>query len=602
MKKIVLSLFACLQMCQLSAQTNYSPETLERIKEIENNVTGPFILNDRPNTIAERMAGYKVKGMSIAVIQDYKIVWAKGYGWADEAEKRPVTTQTLFEPGSISKSLNAVGILKLAQDKKVDLYTDVNTYLTSWKFPYDSLSKGKKITLAQILSHTAGLSTYGFPGQSAKGEVPTVLQVLDGKPPAVTPAVRSMFEPGLKFEYSGGGITISQLLLTDVTGKTYDTWMYDNVLKPIGMPHSFYGPPAKDKKYLCASGYYNDGTPVANKYRIYPEQAAAGLWTTPSELCNYVIDMQLAYKGNASKVLTPDMVKLHLTPNNTDMTAMGTFIEDHDGTRYFKHDASNDGFCGLYYGSLEEGCGVVIFANTGDGRILYDVANSVAKAYNWKNFYREPTKLVTGKVVDVADSVLKNYEGIYLYDKTWAAIGKRNNEHHFYTNGMYVKMYYTTPVSFFNEEFTAIKKMVKDAHGNVTGYARTVDGKEYPQAIKVTNPDTLTLEQDIFSGICSYLIETRQYKEALDYYRRSLQLYPGDLNTTINMAHAYLLSNDYKNALAIYKTHINDTLSAGNSWQSQMRLDLMYFADHYYDVRLFDKVFAELKIKKPKGY
>ena len=174
------------------AQTTYSPETLKKIKEVEHSISGSLLINDeRPSTITERMKKYNVQGLSIAVIHDYKIVWAKGYGWADEAEKRPVTPETLFEPGSISKSLHALGVLKLAQDKKLDIYTDINSYLQSWKFPYDSLSKGKVITLAQILSHTAGLSTHGFPGHDISGPTPTLVQVLDGKTPAVTPAVRS---------------------------------------------------------------------------------------------------------------------------------------------------------------------------------------------------------------------------------------------------------------------------------------------------------------------------------------------------------------------------------------------------------------------------
>jgi CubicO group peptidase (beta-lactamase class C family) len=228
-------------------QTNYSEQTLEKIREVENNITGNLILNDEaPSNILERMQKYNVKGVSIAVIEDYKVVWAKGYGWADEGEKRPVTPETLFEPGSISKSLNAVGILKLAQDQQVDLYTDINTYLTSWKFPYDSLSNGKKITLADILSHNAGLSVHGFPGHDINDPFPTVIDVLDGKKPAVTDPVRSMFEPGLMFQYSGGGTTISQLILTDVTKQPYDTWMYDNILKPIGMVNSSYSqPPSK---------------------------------------------------------------------------------------------------------------------------------------------------------------------------------------------------------------------------------------------------------------------------------------------------------------------------------------------------------------------
>ncbi|MBK9104398.1 MAG: beta-lactamase family protein [Saprospiraceae bacterium] len=149
------------------------------------------------------MAYYHVQGLSIAVVHDYKVAWAKGYGWADKKERKPVTPETLFEPGSISKSLNAVGLLKLVQDQKLDLHTDINTYLTSWQFPYDSISHGKKITLAQLLSHSAGLTVHGFPGYDLSAQIPTVPQILDGEYPANTPPVRSAFEPGIRFQYSG---------------------------------------------------------------------------------------------------------------------------------------------------------------------------------------------------------------------------------------------------------------------------------------------------------------------------------------------------------------------------------------------------------------
>src|SRR5436190_5789854 len=169
-----LSFSACLLLSGIvCAQPTYPKTPEELVKEVENNITGRLIVEgEKPQTIQERMAYHNVKGLSIAVIENYKVAWAKGYGWADESEKRPVTAETLFEPGSISKSLNAIGILKLAQDKKVDLYTDINSYLTTWKFPYDSVSKGKKITLAQILSHSAGLTVHGFPGHDPKGPIP----------------------------------------------------------------------------------------------------------------------------------------------------------------------------------------------------------------------------------------------------------------------------------------------------------------------------------------------------------------------------------------------------------------------------------------------
>lgn len=602
MKKIIPCLLLLLiHFASCIGQTNYSAETLEKIKEVENNITGNILLNDEgPSTITERMAKYHVKGMSIAVIYDYKIVWAKGYGWADEAEKKPVTTETLFEPGSISKSLNSIGILKLAQDKKVDLYTDINTYLTSWKFPYDSLSKGKKITLADILSHNAGLTVHGFPGHDMDGPIPTVLQVLDGIKPAVTPAVRSMYEPGLKFEYSGGGTTISQVILTDVTKESYDVWMYKNVLKPIGMVNSSYAqPPAKDKQRLCASAYNRDGSPISNKFHVYPEQAAAGLWMTPSDLCHYIIDMQLAYQGKKpSAVLNADMVKLHLTPYNNGPTSLGSFIEDHDGAKYFEHGAGNDGFCGDFFGSLDEGNGVVVFLNSEDPKLIPEVINSVAKAYNWKNFYREPQRK---KVINVPDSILKTYEGIYLYDQTWAAIGKKDGEYHFFANNMYVKMYYTTPTSFFNEEFQAVKEFIKDEHGNVVGYRRNVNGKEYPSSTKITNPDTLRLQSYIFQEIGWYLMENKKYQESLSYLNRGAQLYPDDLEMLMNIANVYLYSNDYDRAIAIYKAHAKQSVRPGYSWEDMLLDYINYFKEQQYDVTEFDKVLADLQIEKPKG-
>src|SRR5207342_1246115 len=113
-------------------------------KQVENGLSGPLQIQDSVNTwnLQQRMKESGIFGVSIAVIKDYKIEWARGYGMADISTQTPVTTQTLFQAASISKSLNAVGVLKLAQDKKIDPYTDINTYLKSWQFPYDTISHG----------------------------------------------------------------------------------------------------------------------------------------------------------------------------------------------------------------------------------------------------------------------------------------------------------------------------------------------------------------------------------------------------------------------------------------------------------------------------
>lgn len=592
----LLVLFSLLfsRICQ--SQSANDAATEQKIREVETNITGRLLLNDeKPSTIPERMAKYGVKGLSIAVIHDYKIAWAKGYGWANEAEKKPVTPETLFEPGSISKTLNAVGILKLAQEKKLDLYTDINIYLKSWKFPYDTVSHGKKITLAHLLSHTAGLSVHGFPGHDIKGPIPTIYQVLNGEKPSFTPAVRSEFEPGLRFQYSGGGTSISQVILSDLVGQPYEVWMDKNVLKPIGMTNSTYAqPPAQALWEKCATAYKNDGTPLEGKFHVYPEQAAAGLWMTPSDLCRYILDIQGALKGKPSKVLSPEMVKLHITPYLNESAAMGTFIQNLEGATYFEHGAGNDGFCGQFYGSMEKGYGVAIFLNSSNGRILSEVINSVAKAYNWDHFYKAPERK---SVISVDEATLQRYEGIYLFDNNWAAIGKKDNTHHFYTSQTYAKMYFTSPFSFFNEEFPAIKTMLKNDKGQVVGYSRMVTGKKFPDARRVENPDTVKLPPGPFMEIGWYFFEIRELAKSLQWFQRGVALHPKDLNLKINLAHIYAFHNEPDKAKEIYRTHLKDQIKPGFTCADLMKEEYQYLKAEKYDVSPLEKIYAELGVK-----
>ncbi len=387
-------------------EKKYSPEIELKIKAVENNLGLWVRIDGDPNhTLKERMNFYHVNGVSIAIIKDYKIEWARGYGWADSVEQRRVTTGTLFQAGSISKSLNGVGVLKMVQDKRLNLYADVNDYLMTWKFPYDSLSeskyslsKSKKVTLANLLSHTAGLNVHGFPGYERGDSIPSLIQVLEGKKPANTSAVRSAFEPGLKFQYSGGGTTISQLILQDITRKPYDLFMWENVLKPMGMKNSFYTqPPSEEKQKLLASGYYNDGKEIKGKYHIYPEQAAAGLWTNPTDLAYYTIETQLALQGKSNKVLSQEMTKLRLTPYIDNSAALGVFIIKKGEQTYFQHTGVDEGFVSQYYGSMEGGNGVVVMANTYNTAILDEIINSVATVYEWKGFYNpvQRPKIIT---------------------------------------------------------------------------------------------------------------------------------------------------------------------------------------------------------------
>lgn len=383
----------------------------DRIKAVENNLAPNTVYGDTvPQlNLQKQMEKYGIPGLSIAVVKDYQIDWAKGYGVADAKDKTPVTTATRFQAASISKSLNGVGLLKLVQQGRIDPTADINTYLRSWQFPYDSLSKNKKITLLNLLSHTAGLSVHGFRGYTTSEKIPTILQVLDGSKPANSPAIRSLFEPGLKFQYSGGGTTISQLMLMDITGQRYDEYMQKEVLDPLGMSNSFFTqpPPAGTENLATA---HNDGKPVKGKYHVYPEQGAAGLWTTPTDLAKYIIETQLAYQGKSSKVLNKEMTVKRLTPYMDASMGLGVGIFKKGDDQYFTHNGGNEGFLCTYIGSFDGGNGVVIMINGNSFSVITELANSVARVYGWKDFYKPSMK----KAFMVHKETLQSYTGKYL--------------------------------------------------------------------------------------------------------------------------------------------------------------------------------------------
>lgn len=465
----LLLLFIQTSSLVASAQElKYSPTVEKKIKEVESSLGLWVHIEGEKNMYAlkERMAFYKVKGVSIAVIKDYKIEWARGFGWADSAEQRKVTAGTLFQAASISKSLNGIGVLKLVQDGKLNLSSDINNYLKPWKFPYDSVSKGKKITTAHLLSHTAGLTISGFPGYAIGTKLSTLSQILDGTPPANTKAVRSAFEPGLKYQYSGGGTTISQMIVENITGKQYSNYMWENVLKPMGMKNSFYKQSViMGKENVIATAYDNDGIAVKGKYHLYPEQAAAALWTNPTDIAKYIIETQLSLQGKSCKVLLPKMTTLRLTPFVDSSAAMGVFIIKKGTKTYFQHSGWNEGFVSEYFGSMTGGNGVVVMANSDNGAIVSEIINSVATVYNWVGFYQPKFK----KSVAVEDRIMNNYVGGYKVNDIIISIKKEKNKLVFIQGGQKRHVHFINEKDFFLAEVpNGEYSFITDANNVVT--------------------------------------------------------------------------------------------------------------------------------------
>src|SRR5205809_2957656 len=339
-----------------------------------------------PFTLQRVMAKFHVPGVSVAVVKDFKIHWAKGYGVADVTNGAHVDTDTLFQAASISKPVAAMAVLKAVQDGRFGLDDDINVILKSWKLPTGDFARDQPVTPRMLLSHTSGLGDgFGFPGYAPSAPRPTVKQILDGEKPSNVGRVR-LERPQLSaFKYSGGGVTIMQLAMTDVLGKPFPDIMQEYVLGPIGMTRSAYEQPlSPERDQNAARAHDGSGSARDAKWHVYPELEAAGLWTTPSDLAKFAIEVQQAVRGKSSRVLSRSMALEMVTPVGVGDYAVGLELQKHGGGWYFGHGGSNWGFqCDLVAHRVK-GYGVAIMTN-GDfgGPVITEIRARVAAAYDW---------------------------------------------------------------------------------------------------------------------------------------------------------------------------------------------------------------------------
>lgn len=336
-------------------------------------------------TLAERMALHKVPGVSIAIVDSGRIIWARGFGVKETGGADSVTTETLFQAGSVSKPTFALGVMRLVQDGKLDLDEDVNVKLTSWKVPENKFTATEKVTLRRILSHNAGLTMHGFPGYEAGTPIPTLPQILDGTKPIVnTDPVRVDTFPGAIWRYSGGGTTIAQLLVTEFTKQPFPAFMKEKVLDPAGMTHSTYEQPLPVAMApQAATGHLVDGTPVKGKYHTYPEMAAAGLWTTPSDLATLAIELQKTYAGASAKVVSQATLKQMFTVQKAP-SGIGYFLVGEGKDLEFQHSGGDEGFITEFAAFAERGQGAFIMTNgLNGGAIIAELIPAIAEEYGW---------------------------------------------------------------------------------------------------------------------------------------------------------------------------------------------------------------------------
>ena len=366
--------------------------------------------------VQEQMARRHISGLSLAIIQDGNIVVARGYGVTDESTRAPVTAATLFQAGSISKPVSALGALHLVEAGRLTLDGDANASLLSWKVPGNAFTATEKVTLRRLLSHSAGVTVHGFPGYDAVETVPSLVQVLDGTPPANTPPIRVDTTPGAMWRYSGGGFTIMQQMVIDVTGTTFPQFMQETVLGPIGMTSSsFEQPQPPARAALSATGYYADRTPVRGHWHVYPEMAAAGLWTTATDLAKFAIEIQQTLAGQGHGVISPAMARQYVTAQMGG-SGLGIGVRGSGDTLSFSHGGRDEGFDAQLVAFATTGQGAAIMINANDNsRFMGRILDFIGRMYHWPSGASAPGTPAAVRAVRIDRARLARYAGYYEF-------------------------------------------------------------------------------------------------------------------------------------------------------------------------------------------
>jgi len=336
-------------------------------------------------TLQEVMNRFHIPGISLAIIQDFRIHWAKSYGIADLETGRAVDNTTLFQAGSVSKPVSCMALLRLVQDGRFSLDDDINDLLASWKVPEGAFTAERRVTARTLASHTSGLGDgFGFPGYKPTASLPTTVQILDGQSPSNVGAVLMERPPLVASKYSGGGSTVLQLALTDTTRKPFPELLHQSVLEPVGMTESTFEQPLPASRDRNAARAHDSRGAMDAKWHVYPELFAAGLWSTAADLARFAIEIQSSVHGRSNRVLSRGVVQEMLNPVGVGDFAVGFRIQRQGEGWYFAHAGSTWGFSCQLMAHKVKGYGFTLMTNcshTPD--FIKEIKERIERAYGW---------------------------------------------------------------------------------------------------------------------------------------------------------------------------------------------------------------------------
>ncbi len=390
---LTVALFSC-------SQQKVDPLIEKRIAAVENGlvefmgpkaVFEPDVTSEKAvKTLQERQEHYKVPGLCVAVVNDYKLEWVRPYGIIKAGSDEPVTDQTYFQAASTSKLVTAAIALHFVEKGTLDLDRDVNEYLESWKVPESEFTKEQKVTLRLLLSHQAGLPSTNFSQEEGAGD-PTLAQVLSAEPPALNKPAVVGYIPGTEWRYSNIGFVLIQQILEDVTGKTFERIAQETVFKPLGMKRSTFVYPLDSK---AAEAMPHDADGVLHEPSLPPTAVAhGGLMTTPGDLALFAAELMRSYSGMSSVLLSKETTRLMLS-RAVDLdprmfgvqlgAGFGVLLHGEGEELKFVHPGNNfpGANCWLI-GWPEKGLGAVIMTNGASGEVLaLEIISSIGMEYN----------------------------------------------------------------------------------------------------------------------------------------------------------------------------------------------------------------------------
>lgn len=378
-----------LALLTLVAPAFAAAQPAKRVAAVENGLRAPIMVAGEPlatSSLGERMKHYHVPGVSIAVVDRGRIAWAKGYGTAGRGQ--PVAPNTRFQAGSISKPAAAIAAMKLVQAGRLSLDSDVNAALRTWKLPSNAFTRTTPVTLRQLLSHTGGVGVHAFwPGYEPGKPLPSSVQILSGEPPATNPPIQVEAPPGKAFDYSGGGYQIVQQMIADASGSDFSRFVHAQLFKPLRMSASSFEqarPSSAARDY--AVGHDRDGVPLPIGWYLHPEMAAAGLWSTPTDLARLGLAVSAAWRGQRSGLFSRRTARMMLTPQ-VGGWGLGFQLEGTGPGFRFRHGGDNPGYKAVMIVFPARGQGAVVMTNGDRGdRLADEILLSVAAAYGWEDY------------------------------------------------------------------------------------------------------------------------------------------------------------------------------------------------------------------------